>query len=128
MQTMDVSLVEAGLKLSQDLADFYGVKRPTVLSQRDVPGMTRSLIPVLKKYGIKVCLGEGTLAGDLGQGVSVGVNSGTLPPSVPRVFKWVDTDSGWVADSEGRRDPPQASTSLPPGTPSDVCLACPHCG
>ena len=42
--------------------------------------MTRSVIPTLSKAGIKA--------------VSIGVNQGTSPPAVPRVFRWVDKASG----------------------------------
>ena len=52
-----------------------------VLSQRDVPGMTAAVIPVLLRNKIKA--------------VSVGVNPFSAPPSVPPLFKWKPS-----ADSE----------------------------
>ncbi len=44
------------------------------MSQRDVPGMTQSALPLLAAAGIRV--------------VSVGVNGGSTPPNVARVFDW----------------------------------------
>ena len=46
----------------------------TVLSQRDVPGLTISAIPFFSEYGIEA--------------VTVGVNSGSAPPAVPNLFQW----------------------------------------
>lgn len=50
--------------------------------QRDVPGLTRAVIPVLAAKGIKA--------------VSVGVNPGSAPPAVPQYtpFIWRDEASG----------------------------------
>ena len=45
-----------------------------VLSQRDVPGMTAAVIPVLLRNNIKA--------------VSVGVNPFSAPPAVPKLFQW----------------------------------------
>ncbi len=33
------------------LDDSFGLPRKTVMSQRDVPGMTKSIIPILKRNG-----------------------------------------------------------------------------
>lgn len=55
-------------------------RRKTVLSQRDVPGMSQAAIPLLASFG--------------GRAVSVGVNGGSTPPYVPRAFMWKDPDSG----------------------------------
>lgn len=48
----DASLIEAGVELSASLQTRYGQPRPTVLSQRDVPGMTQAIVPVLSKLGV----------------------------------------------------------------------------
>ncbi len=69
-------MVEFGLKLAHDVAVKAGAPIPKVISQRDVPGMTRSIIPILKRNGI--------------QAISVGCNSGSAPPGVPQIFKWHD--------------------------------------
>lgn len=48
-----------GFKLTHDLDDRFNLPRKTVLSQRDVPGMTRGLIPVLAANGI-IGISEGS--------------------------------------------------------------------
>lgn len=50
--------------------------------QRDVPGLTRAVIPILVSKGIKA--------------ISVGVNAGSAPPGVPKYtpFIWRDEPSG----------------------------------
>ena len=50
---MDPSLIEAGLALTWALDDRFKVPRKHTLSQRDVPGMTRALIPLLKGAGVR---------------------------------------------------------------------------
>eukprot|EP01084_Bolivina_argentea_P176231 305008_1 len=60
---------------------------PKVLSQRDVPGITRSVIPLLIKYNISA--------------ISIGVNPWSPPPSITnnrsvsqsQIFKWSDKQS-----------------------------------
>ena len=44
----DTLLLGAGVYVAHALDDRLGVARKTVLSQRDVPGMERSTIPVLR--------------------------------------------------------------------------------
>ena len=51
-----------------------------MFSQRDVPGTTRSALPILAAAGVRA--------------VSVGVNGASTPPDVPRAFVWVDPVSG----------------------------------
>ena len=53
--------------------EYYGCYSQ-VLSQRDVPGMTAAVIPVLRRNNIKA--------------VSVGVNPMSAPPAVPKLFQW----------------------------------------
>ncbi|XP_041366373.1 uncharacterized protein LOC121381225 [Gigantopelta aegis] len=73
---MDVSMVEFGLQMSEDLDKMFGITRQhRVLSQRDVPGMTQSLLPIFQKHGIEA--------------ITVGVNGVTAPPEVPKIFRWV---------------------------------------
>ena len=57
-----------------------GKRHKTVMSQRDVPGLSRAALPILKAAGIRA--------------ISVGVNGGSTPPNVPKVFIWNDDDSG----------------------------------
>lgn len=66
-----------GLQFAADVAASHGAPAPTVLSQRDVPGLTRGAVPLLAKRGI---------------GISVGVNDGSPPPILPST---VDCYSGY---------------------------------
>ena len=52
----DASLVRAGVELSTSILARYGRPAPTVLSQRDVPGLTQALVPVLSGLGGKAPL------------------------------------------------------------------------
>ena len=51
-------------------------------AQRDVPGITRSVVPVLAGMGIKA--------------LTMGVNGGSAPPAIPHntPFRWRDERSG----------------------------------
>lgn len=51
-EMMEESLFEYGVKMTHELDTMLKVNKKTVLSQRDVPGLTRSVIPILKKNGI----------------------------------------------------------------------------
>ena len=60
----DASLFEAGIELGARLADELEIPRPTVVSQRDVPGWTRATLPLLNKHGIiGLSFGAGTPPG-----------------------------------------------------------------
>ena len=76
----DASLIEAGVELSASISTRYGQSRPTVLSQRDVPGMTQAIVPVLAKLGV--------------QAISVGCNNAAQPPDVPSIFRWQAPNGG----------------------------------
>eukprot|EP00041_Stephanoeca_diplocostata_P038930 m.1569137 g.1569137 ORF g.1569137 m.1569137 type:complete len:795 (+) comp25298_c0_seq5:74-2458(+) len=76
----DPSALRFGVRLSNDTADALGVKRPSVLSTRDVPGMPRSAIPTLVAAGVT--------------GLSEGMNGRMVPVNVPPVFRWKDEASG----------------------------------
>ena len=78
-EAMTPELFESGLRLTSDLDMLFGQPNRTVLSLRDVPGLTRAALPILAKYGVKA--------------VSVGVNTFSGPPSVARIFKWRDVAS-----------------------------------
>ena len=73
-----------------------GGKGPLAFNQRDVPGTTAALLPILQKYGIKF--------------VSVGMNPFATQPNVPwrsekkiaAVFEW--SGGGRVLDGRGRHD------------------------
>ena len=81
LEVYDSSLAEFGLKLSRDYSIKYGVPISNTLSQRDVPMMTKSMIPILLKNNVSA--------------ISIGVNGGSAPAAVPAIFKWrYDNDSG----------------------------------
>ena len=67
-------MLEAGFNLTHRLDDMFGRAHTMTMSQRDVPGMTSAIIPLMVKAGVKA--------------VTVGVNSASMPPDVPRVFQW----------------------------------------
>ena len=46
-------LFEFGIQLSHSLSDLLGLPRPLTISQRDVPGTTQAMIPLLVKHGIR---------------------------------------------------------------------------
>ena len=50
------------------------------MTQRDVPGATRGIVPLLETNGVRAYAG--------------GVNTASLPPHVPRAFVWRDEASG----------------------------------
>eukprot|EP00944_MAST-04C_sp_MAST-4C-sp1_P003724 g3724.t1 len=73
-------LFEAGLNISLNLNERFKIKSKTrVFSQRDVPSMTRAVVPILHDYGF--------------QAISVGQN-----PDTPKLFvgakRWLDRESG----------------------------------
>ena len=79
LEMMSPSLIEAGLDLTFGLDDAFGLKRKRTLSQRDVPGMTKSVIPILKRNNVTA--------------VSIGANGGSTPQDLPPCFVWQDKDS-----------------------------------
>ena len=100
-ELMDQSFFGWGIKFTQELAArLKAPSVPSVLSLRDVPGLTRAAVPILAA--------EGAI------GISVGVNDGSPPPVVPSVdacyirgerqvrtpFVWLDisTNSSVIAD------------------------------
>lgn len=76
LAAMDPSLIEAGLELTYALDRRFGQPNKTVLSQRDVPGMTRSVLLGLARKGVAA--------------VSIGANDGSTPPTLPPCFVWDD--------------------------------------
>eukprot|EP00041_Stephanoeca_diplocostata_P032029 m.1014457 g.1014457 ORF g.1014457 m.1014457 type:complete len:862 (+) comp24072_c0_seq8:282-2867(+) len=76
-EVMDAVTFFAALDTVGETAAYLGVAPPRVLSQRDVPGLARSTIPLLAKHNVL--------------GISVGANDGSPPPVVPST---VDCFSG----------------------------------
>ena len=79
MEYYDASMADFGFRLTHLLDDHFNLTHKTTMSQRDVPGTTRSLIPIMNANGI--------------QALTVGVNSASMPPAVPSVFVWKDDDT-----------------------------------
>ena len=48
-----VDMFEAAIEQSHALSDQLGLPRPLTISQRDVPGTTKAIIPLLVKHGIR---------------------------------------------------------------------------
>ena len=69
-------IIDFSFSLARDLADELGVARPTVLSLRDVPGTTRSLIPHLVRNNIT--------------SISIGVNDAAPNADMPNPGVWKD--------------------------------------
>ncbi len=88
LEMCDPAMIDAGLQLTHQLDTE--LNRPSgpssVLSQRDVPGTTRSIIPRLVRNGIAA--------------ISFGVNSFSSPPAffaplnTNQPFEWVHPDTG----------------------------------
>ena len=78
---MNDYLFEAGLNISLNLNERFKLKEPKAktYSQRDVPSMTRAVIPLLNKLNFKA--------------ISVGQNPDT-PPLFRGAKRWVDPESG----------------------------------
>ncbi|KAJ3063083.1 hypothetical protein HK102_008575, partial [Quaeritorhiza haematococci] len=79
---MDGSIFEAGINLTHRMDEMFGVKRKTVVSQRDVPSITASSIPLLAKHGIRA--------------ISFGVNWASAPVTFPqrKPFIWKHPETG----------------------------------
>ena len=67
----DRSMVDFGFRLTRDISEKLGFI-PNTMSQRDVPGLTRSIIPIMNSNSIKA--------------ITIGVNTACMPPAVPTAF------------------------------------------
>eukprot|EP00775_Hariotina_reticulata_P003530 gene3530-3799_t len=81
-EMFDVGLLSFALDLTHSLDDAFNFAHKQMISLRDVPGLTRTAIPVLTSKGIKAVTG--------------GVNGFSAPPGVPKTtpFIWRDEESG----------------------------------
>lgn len=69
----DVELLRFGVGIAKDLDRRFG--RETIAAKMtDVPGHTRSMVPILTEAGIRF--------------LHIGVNPASTPPAVPPVFRW----------------------------------------
>lgn len=78
---MDADMLDWAVQMTHALDKRFELPPKRTASQRDVPGLTRAAVPILAKAGVK--------------GLSVGVNSGSAPPGVPKStpFLWRDDAS-----------------------------------
>jgi hypothetical protein len=76
----DPAILTFGVQMCKDLAKQLGLPPPGVVSTRDVPGMPRSAIPILKKAGVNA--------------MSEGMNGRMVAVNAPPVFAWHDPPSG----------------------------------
>lgn len=74
-ELMDSGLFEYGIGISKKLDERFGV-RTTAAKLTDVPGHTRSMIPMMEKAGLRF--------------LHIGVNPASHPPCVPELFWWED--------------------------------------
>lgn len=75
IELCDSSLLEAALAFSNELDKQFG--RKTIAAKiTDVPGVTRSIIPILHRNGISL--------------LHIGANPGAAILQVPEVFRWKD--------------------------------------
>lgn len=81
-EVLDPSIYEAGLQLSQKLDERYG-KTTISAKMTDVPGHTRSIVPILQRNGVSL--------------LHIGVNPASMPPDVPPVFIWKAPDDSQIA-------------------------------
>lgn len=76
------TVVDAAINVTRWVEDTLGVRPSRSLSQRDVPGMPRSMVPLLRRRNISL--------------ISVGVNSASMYPRIPsgNIFRWQDPPTG----------------------------------
>ena len=78
LATGDPSMLTFGVKLSKNLAQKFNGSVPSVVSTRDVPGMPRASLKILKDAGVTA--------------LSEGMNGRMVPVNVPPSFVWVAKD------------------------------------
>ena len=72
-ELMSSSMLHAGMRLGKVLDERFG-KKTIAAKMTDVPGHTRSIVPVLQEEGITM--------------LHIGVNSSSAVPAVPEMFTW----------------------------------------
>ena len=113
---MDSEIYKFGVNMSHLLDDHFDLPRKRTLSQRDVPGMTRGVVPLLRDLNVT--------------GITVGVNGGVCAPQVPMLFRWRVPASGGgdgggaAAAAAGNDDDDEVVASWHPGGYPDV-YGCP---
>ncbi|HHT82901.1 MAG: DUF5054 domain-containing protein [Christensenellales bacterium] len=72
-ELLDKDTFEYGLEIAAKLKKKYGLNL-CAAKMTDVPGHTKAIIPLLKKYGIKL--------------LHIGVNDSSAAPKLPQAFVW----------------------------------------
>ena len=80
LENTSPAMLAEGLRATHALDAAFGLPPKRSLSQRDVPGVPRSAIPLLAAQNVSL--------------VSVGVNGASMYPRVPKMFNWRDPVSG----------------------------------
>lgn len=80
-ENLSPGLYRVGLSLSQRLDRRFG-RRTVAAKMTDVPGHTRSIVPLLAEAGVTF--------------LHIGVNAASTPPDVPPVFVWRDPSGAEV--------------------------------
>lgn len=80
-ELLDAPLFRAGLGISQELDERFG-RTTTAAKMTDVPGHTRSMVPLLAEAGVTF--------------LHLGVNPAWPVPDVPPVFRWRSPDGAEV--------------------------------
>eukprot|EP00762_Andalucia_godoyi_P002325 ANDGO_07529.mRNA.1 hypothetical protein CAOG_04643 len=79
-ELMNEWMFASSINLARSLEIDFGVPFTTTMSQRDVPGLTRAVVPLLAKFGVHA--------------LSLGANGASAPIGVPKLSRWVDEESG----------------------------------
>ncbi|MEG2413952.1 MAG: DUF5054 domain-containing protein [Clostridia bacterium] len=85
-ELLDEENIRYGLEINKKIDERLG-KKTVWAKMTDVPGHTRSLVPLLAEYGIKL--------------LHIGVNGASAVPKAPPVFVWKNGDSEVVVIYEG---------------------------
>ena len=80
-ELMSSSMLHAGMHLGKLLDERFG-KKTIAAKMTDVPGHTRSIVPVLQKEGITM--------------LHIGVNPASAVPEVPEIFTWRSPDGSEI--------------------------------
>lgn len=81
VELCDSALLSAAFSLSETLDKRFG-KKTIAVKVTDVPGVTRGMIPILKKHGISL--------------LHLGSNPGAAVPDLPEIFRWKDPTGAGV--------------------------------
>jgi len=104
VELCDSSLMDAAFELSHRLDKEFG-RTTTAAEITDVPGVTRSIIPILKRNGIKL--------------LYLGSNPGAALAQVPEIFRWRNTDGNEIVVIH---EPDYGGTTKLPDSPIAVSV------